>query len=61
MLITNILVPGLCLGMQIQRLCFLFACAIDEAEPLDMVSQAEPENQFKRQLTTSQLDALWPP
>ncbi len=38
------LVPRLCLGTQIQRLCLAFNHTI-EAEPLDLGSQAEPGNQ----------------
>jgi hypothetical protein len=41
----DILVPWLCLGTQIRRLCLLFVEAI-EAEPLDIGSQAEPGNQL---------------
>jgi len=42
-----LLVPRLCLGTQIRRLCLLFFSPIDEAEPLDISSQAEPRNQLK--------------
>jgi hypothetical protein len=41
-----LLVPRLCLGTQIRRLCLLFFSPIDEAEPLDISSQAEPRNQL---------------
>jgi hypothetical protein len=41
----SLLVPRLCLGMLIQRLC-LFFVRISEAEPLDLGSQAEPGNQL---------------
>jgi hypothetical protein len=44
-LVPRLLVPRLCLGMHIQRLC-LFLAKISEAEPLELGSQAEPRNQL---------------
>jgi len=42
----HFLVPRLCQGTPIRRLCLLFSSATDEAEPLDMGSQAQPGNQL---------------
>jgi len=39
-----LLVPRLCLGMPIERLCL--ESSPSEAEPLDIGSQAEPRNQL---------------
>ena len=44
---AGVLVPRLGLGTHSRRLCLLFFSPIDEAEPLDITSQAEPRNQLK--------------
>jgi len=43
---SGLLVPRLCLGMPIERLCL--ESSPSEAEPRDIGSQAEPRNQFER-------------
>jgi len=47
---AGLLVPRLCLGTHSRRQSLLFFSPIDEAEPLDIGSQAQPRNQLNRLL-----------
>jgi hypothetical protein len=46
--LTYLLVPRLCLGTHIRRLCLQSFPATNEAEPLEIGSQALPGNQLNQ-------------